>query len=66
MKREGTRHETHLIYSAPEGHMLDENSGMYYSSVMGSDPATGAPVRWITWFNPYTGEYRQKRRRLLK
>ena len=47
------------IYAPPDGYLLDPESGLYYSSAMGTDPETGAPAQWVTWFDANSGEYRQ-------
>ena len=44
----------------PEGFTHDPNSGLYYKTVPGTDPATGAQGTWVTWFYPETGEYKQQ------
>ena len=46
-------------YPPPEGFSLDQNSGLYYNSVEGNDLTTGKNGRWVTWFCPNTGEYKQ-------
>ena len=47
-------------YQPPPGYVFDPNSGMYYQSVPGNDPATGQTGNWTTWFNAATGEYTQQ------
>jgi len=47
-------------YQPPPGFVFDPNSGMYYQSVAGNDPATGQVGNWVTWFNAGTGEYTQQ------
>lgn len=46
-------------YAPPEGYTLDESSGMYFSSALGTDPKTGVPVQWVTWFDANTCKYLQ-------
>ena len=46
-------------YAPPEGFLLDPSSGLYYNTAMGTDPETGAPVQWVTWFDANSGEYTQ-------
>ena len=46
-------------FPVPEGFTKDPNNGLYYSSMMGSDPVTGAPAQLITWFDPGTGEKKE-------
>lgn len=46
-------------YMPPEGFEIDPESLLFYRSDRGNDPDTGAPVQWVTWFDPNTGEYRQ-------
>lgn len=41
----------------PAGYAFDPNRGLYYQSVIGTDPQTGAPVQLVTYYNPATGEY---------
>ena len=45
-------------YQAPEGYVLDSNTGLYYTQVIGED-AAGNKSQVVTWFNADTGEYRQ-------
>ena len=47
------------IYSPPEGYTLDINSGLYFHSVEGNDLNTGKYGKWVTWFYPNSGEYKQ-------
>jgi len=47
-------------FQPPPGFIFDPNSGMYYQSVAGNDPATGQAGNWVTWFNAGTGEYVQQ------
>ena len=45
-------------YQAPEGYVLDSNTGLYYTQVIAED-AAGNKSQVVTWFNADTGEYRQ-------
>ena len=45
-------------YQAPEGYVLDPNTGLYYTQVIAEDD-NGAKSQVVTWFNADTGEYRQ-------
>jgi hypothetical protein len=45
-------------YQAPEGYVLDPNTGLYYTQVIAEDDK-GAKSKVVTWFNADTGEYRQ-------
>lgn len=45
-------------YQAPEGYVLDPNTGLYYTQIVAYDDA-GNQVQVVTWFNADTGEYRQ-------
>lgn len=46
-------------YSAPDGYLLDEKTGLYYSQVIAKDE-NGCPSQVVTWFNANTGEYSQE------
>jgi len=46
------------VYSAPEGFILDEESGLYYQIVPGVDQY-GQSGEYVTWFYPNSGEYVQ-------
>ena len=43
-------------YYSPEGFAKDENCGLYYHMVMGTDES-GVAIQNVTWFNAETGEY---------
>ena len=45
-------------YNPPEGYLLDQNSGLYYTQVIAEDES-GNKSQVVTWFNADTGEYRQ-------
>ena len=45
-------------YQAPEGYVLDDNTGLYYTQVVVEDDA-GNMAQVVTWFDANTGEYRQ-------
>lgn len=45
-------------YKEPEGYILDERTGLYYSQIVGVDE-TGRQVQVVTWFDSETGEYSQ-------
>ncbi|MBO4808627.1 MAG: hypothetical protein J5537_06250 [Lachnospiraceae bacterium] len=45
-------------YQAPEGYLLDSNTGLYYTQIIAEDEK-GAKSQVVTWFNADTGEYRQ-------
>ncbi len=46
-------------YQAPEGYVLDPNTGLYYTQIVAYDDA-GNQVQVVNWFNADTGEYRQE------
>ncbi len=47
-------------YDPPEGFVFDPQSRQYYrDDGYGTDPASGADVLRLTWFDPQSGEYRQ-------
>ena len=45
-------------YREPEGYILDERTGLYYSQIIGVDE-TGSQMQIVTWFNTESGEYSQ-------
>lgn len=43
----------------PDDFQYDPDSGLYYISTNAPNPETGVFGRWITWFYPDTGEFKQ-------
>ena len=43
-------------HKAPIGFSFDPDSGLYYQTKEGIDPATRQHGQWVTWFYPETGE----------
>lgn len=46
-------------YSAPEGYIYDENTGLYYTQIIAEDEQ-GNQSQIVNWFDPETGEYTQQ------
>ena len=48
-----------MPYLPPEGFSPYPGSHLYYRAENGSDPKTGAPCQWVTYFDPEQGTYHQ-------
>jgi hypothetical protein len=51
-------------YAAPDGFILEPNSGQYYMITPGQNPDTGEDGEWTTWYNPNGGGFSQTFRAL--
>lgn len=48
-----------MPYLPPEGFLPYPGSHLYYRAENGIDTQTGAPCRWVTYFDPNEGKYHQ-------
>ncbi|MCR4656701.1 MAG: hypothetical protein K5770_10795 [Lachnospiraceae bacterium] len=48
-----------MKYNIPEGFVLDQNTGLYYSQIIAED-AEGRRSQVVTWFDAESGQYHQE------